>query len=405
MLKAKQYASIMKAISEGTIDSVIQAAGEIFREPVALSDSSFGMISYSGSLSGHDDMIWNLSTGNENVPEEVISVFRENDVIHQVVSNPHKTVLLNWGWFKDHPRITTGVFRKNQLLGYLAVLFTKTSFSPWMDEALQVTADACAAVWDQDQKFTAPVIQEKEVFARDLFLGVIREDQLDTMDHTGLLPRSEEYFVLAAQDAKSISSKNTNPFISQYLYYAKDGIIYILLPSAKNYSPMLQYLSEHGFQIGLSAPFSSVHRCPSAMVQASAAFSYGQKTSPGKSSYSFEDYAIGIIVENCSHMQDFIHPAVWKLMSADRNNGSELLKTLRTYLEETLDISHTASRLKIHRNSLYYRLEKIEEEGHMSLKNPKTLEHLALSFSALDISSFVIPDDQYSSQSDTHSHS
>ena len=47
MLKAKQYASIMKAISEGTIDSVIQAAGEIFREPVALSDSSFGMISYS----------------------------------------------------------------------------------------------------------------------------------------------------------------------------------------------------------------------------------------------------------------------------------------------------------------------------------------------------------------------
>ena len=104
-------------------------------------------------------------------------------------------------------------------------------------------------------------------------------------------------------------------------------------------------------------------------------------------------------------MQDFIHPAVWRLMSADRNNGSELLKTLRTFLEETLDIFRTASRLKIHRNSLYYRLEKIEEEVHMSLKNPKTLEHLVLSFSALDNSSIAIPDDQYSSQSDTHSHS
>lgn len=102
--------------------------------------------------------------------------------------------------------------------------------------------------------------------------------------------------------------------------------------------------------------------------------------SPGNSFYPFEAFTIGIIVEGCSHMQDFIHPAVWRLMSADRNNGSELLKTLRTFLEETLDISRTASRLKIHRNSLYYRLEKIEEEDHLSLKNPKMLEHLAGAF-------------------------
>ena len=49
------------------------------------------------------------------------------------------------------------------------------------------------------------------------------------------------------------------------------------------------------------------------------------------------------------------------LLSYDREKGGELVKTLELYLENNFSRTKTASKLHIHRNSLNYRLQKIEE--------------------------------------------
>ncbi len=55
-----------------------------------------------------------------------------------------------------------------------------------------------------------------------------------------------------------------------------------------------------------------------------------------------------------------------------------LIQTLAVYLETHCQISETAKRLYVHRNTIIYRLEKIEELLGKSLKDPDTTLHLRL---------------------------
>lgn len=55
-----------------------------------------------------------------------------------------------------------------------------------------------------------------------------------------------------------------------------------------------------------------------------------------------------------------------------------LLQTLSVYLETHCQISETAKRLFVHRNTVVYRLEKCEELLGKSLKDPETTLQIRL---------------------------
>ena len=58
------------------------------------------------------------------------------------------------------------------------------------------------------------------------------------------------------------------------------------------------------------------------------------------------------------------------LSDYDRKRGSDLIKTLSIYFDTGTNASETADRLFLHRNSLLYRLERIQELTGLDLKNP-----------------------------------
>lgn len=65
---------------------------------------------------------------------------------------------------------------------------------------------------------------------------------------------------------------------------------------------------------------------------------------------------------------------------SDISNAEEqsLLETLSTYLEAHCQISETAKRLFVHRNTVVYRLEKCEELLGKSLKDSETTIQIRL---------------------------
>lgn len=76
------------------------------------------------------------------------------------------------------------------------------------------------------------------------------------------------------------------------------------------------------------------------------------------------------LAEFCAYM-------LQKLSGAQVNDLS-LLQTLAVYLETHCQISETAKRLYVHRNTIIYRLEKIEELLGKDIKDPETTLHLRL---------------------------
>ena len=68
-----------------------------------------------------------------------------------------------------------------------------------------------------------------------------------------------------------------------------------------------------------------------------------------------------------------IHPAVKYLKKYDKKNKTNYLETLREYLNCALNTTEAVDRLFIHRNTLYYRLKKIEELCEIDLTDMPTI--------------------------------
>ena len=58
------------------------------------------------------------------------------------------------------------------------------------------------------------------------------------------------------------------------------------------------------------------------------------------------------------------------LVERDRERHSDLVRTLRVYFAAGANVSEAADRLFLHRNSMLYRLERIQKLTGLDLKDP-----------------------------------
>ncbi|WP_054259560.1 PucR family transcriptional regulator [Propionispora sp. 2/2-37] len=72
-------------------------------------------------------------------------------------------------------------------------------------------------------------------------------------------------------------------------------------------------------------------------------------------------YKVLFEVGNEAVLQNYVEEILGKVLTYDKENHTHLLETLAVYLTENCNLVRTAERLYIHRNSLVYRIRKLEE--------------------------------------------
>lgn len=78
--------------------------------------------------------------------------------------------------------------------------------------------------------------------------------------------------------------------------------------------------------------------------------------------------------------KEFYNYFLKPLIKYDETNSSELTKTLEEYLNNQFNVADTARKLFIHRNTMLYRLNKIEEILKTPINSPKLILSLQLAF-------------------------
>ena len=71
------------------------------------------------------------------------------------------------------------------------------------------------------------------------------------------------------------------------------------------------------------------------------------------------------------------------LVEHDRERRSDLIRTLKMYFDTGANASEAADRLFLHRNSMLYRLARVEKLTGLDLKDPRA--RLALQLGLLDV--------------------
>lgn len=141
-------------------------------------------------------------------------------------------------------------------------------------------------------------------------------------------------------------------------------------------------------KIGVSLPFSNISTLKSHYEEAKDAFKIGEMLDPDLSIFTFEDYGMYVMFRTVAETDDltrYLHPALPKLAAYDNENGANLEKTLHTYLKYSCNTTDTAEALFLHRNSVIYRLHRIEELCDIDLADTDTRFRLRLSYAISNV--------------------
>lgn len=110
---------------------------------------------------------------------------------------------------------------------------------------------------------------------------------------------------------------------------------------------------------GFAAKNSSVKQIYNSYIQARIALSYAAAGTFEKFENIYVDYIFETIFKQ-TERDSLCAPAVLKLAKEEGEKGQELVKCLRVFLINGRDIAKTARELHLHRNTLIYRLEKMQ---------------------------------------------
>ena len=192
----------------------------------------------------------------------------------------------------------------------------------------------------------------------------------------------------------SICMNIESTFAQSFAFLHDDKIVAIInLDKARlTRDAMIQKLSlflrEHLLHAGISYTFFDFSTVISYFKQSVAALEMGRLYAPDLWYYRFEDYVLPYFMHygtsqiNGRHL---CHPGLVQLYLYDQQNEAELLITLREYLTTGLNATATAKHLYIHRNTLYQRLDKINQIIHADISNADTRLFMLMSYSFIDL--------------------
>lgn len=122
-------------------------------------------------------------------------------------------------------------------------------------------------------------------------------------------------------------------------------------------------------KIGIGASVENVKDWHFSLRTAETLIELGKVFLPGQNTYTFKDLAIpmltsGLPPQELSYLMKHFNCSIDKIIS-----NNELLVTARGFFKNNLNITDTSRSLYLHRNTLIYRLNKIQEITGFDLRN------------------------------------
>lgn len=156
------------------------------------------------------------------------------------------------------------------------------------------------------------------------------------------------------------------------------------------------YLNKYNAVCGISNEFQGLKNLGYAYMQARVALEYGQKMCDIKEKTYF-NYDDKVFVYSNYEMLDMIHcyyqtkqelppylPQLEELFKADQEKETEYVQLLFDYMQNGYSINKTASAIFMHRNSLVYRLNAMEEVTEINIDDTLFRELLPFTYRVLD---------------------
>lgn len=374
-----------------SLEDIINNCNNILNDTILICDSAYRITLISSSkYVSFDNPIWQYLLANKSLPLDII--IKINSKINNL-NYQYSSYMFSMDEFPC-PCICKNLLYENNHIGWLVYIEDKTKFT---NSTLQLcdTLGDLIIEWFPFNKNSSLLKSEVNIF----------KDIIDENDEPSHLINSLNIIDWKEDDTKvliNINSIENNFDIIKPLYrYLKESYIDSFITTYNNSIIFLVNLNKKRIDIlleelkpwlircnsycGVSYPFKALYLLRDSYYNSNIAIQYGKKES-GYINYC-ENHALDLILNIIKNNlnTDIAHPSLYILRDYDEKNNSELYKTLREYLINERNHNNTSHKLSIHRNTLSYRLKRINDLINVDLNNPDIRIHLLISYNLIDL--------------------
>ncbi|WP_414733310.1 PucR family transcriptional regulator [Acetobacterium carbinolicum] len=397
----RKKAKLMTALlSCGGLQHIIDIAYEVLGNPMFVSDMGYNVVAFNKNAEVGDPSWPSTAPEEEFDAYERIKKLNDSGVFERLYSSESPCI----EEFDYSPTrwMAHKIAINDKNIGHIAVVEAKKAFEPMDFGLLELLCSVVASelqkepiqssqLYSEVEHFLIGILEER-IFSAEIIQKQGKKLGLYAKEHLCLVTVSSEL-----KTEKGMSLSYVKSIINRILGTEK-SILYqnkitVLLTSDKKEvvsdgakSKLIEFLNSNQMKAGVSPYFQDLAGLKSHYNQSVKALELGIAMNPEESLYYYEAYAcyhLFEIVAGQTGLKDFCNTALTDLMGYDQQYKTNYCHNLCIHLQHDGNVTKTARYFKIHRNSMKYRIKKIEEIMAVSLTDSEIKFSLMMSFKLL----------------------
>ncbi len=397
---------ILDALFAGNgLQAIADKGFELLGNPIFINDTSLKSLARSRGVVV-DDPTMNAIIERGYLDQRTINSLRSDRILRKLADGEPPFIVKEWSEARGIPYAKYGWLQAGvRIRGtFVAILAVFGCFEPYSDYAIEWVEGLCklAAIELQKSEFfiqTHGLIYEaliNDLLERrltDTKTIQLRLKALEIVLHPDLYVVSvrRERQEAARDGAHLISHSRLREILPGSMSVDFRGDVVLLL-SRKKGAPVLNeeeladlmdYLESNKWVVGISNVFADLSEMSRYYLQSVKSLELGRQIDGLGMVHHYAHYAIFHALEACAgevDLREICHPGLRQLAESDDPADRELLQTLYLYLSDLKNPTGVAADLHIHRNTLFYRINKIESLLGCDLHRGDVVFDLLLSF-------------------------
>ncbi len=383
--------------SEDPLERMLAVSLPIFQNPMFLHDRDFYVLACPRWLTGMLQWEKEPRTGREMVPLELINTFRVDEEYLATLKTTGASVFS--AAIRGYRILYANLWHHEHYSGRICIDELERALRKSDFQHLDHLSRLVSACMNRQKLLWMSIGSEIDTLFTNVLSGkdVDKHTVNDYLRYLNWNPE-DQYAVLKIvsdrEDYRAITPAALFGYIEAQiaechalLYQQEIVVIVNLTASTTTISGVLSslaYILRDGmFKIGVSSEIGSFLMVHHGYTQASVALNYGKRGHSMMWYYHFRDHALEFLLDSaCSILPPhlLVSEKLQKLKRYDAENNTELFRTTEMYLKQERNAVLTAKELFIHRSTLFYRLNRIQQISGIDFDDERERLYLLLSF-------------------------
>jgi hypothetical protein len=388
------YVRLLRAMISGNkIDEMLTLAADEERNALVAIDLSGKVLAHSTPFRVHDP-VWTSSIPNGFCPPVFMQHIRK--VRNETYKDKREQPFLRYCEAFRVYYLCSEIRIESLLYGYVFMIQEKAEFTPGCTDIVSFFSRVLARTISSDEKERLAIGRIRSNVIVDIIKGVRREEALSRISSSGLaLPTVMTMIVIRPaylagsvyfDEAEMEELKQIVPGSIITLYGDSTVLIAGQEEGAEEKEErrmkLEMYCEAHHFQAGVSNEFLDPMEMKERYEQVYRMLQIVKSMDLGGCVFDYQDYFFYDLLSAYPRdrmLSAYCHPALRILKNRDREKSTHLYETLIAYVTHGFNMKETADALFIHRNTLSYRRQKIEELTGLNFDDPDTRFYLRCS--------------------------